>query len=541
MSNSRVRKKQVAEEKPAMSRQKSAMTSAQASGVLTDSFSGTLSDIEFCDKSGFFRRQKKQQRSLVAQLAQKQGNRHSQRALTALAEGAAAQNSSKEHSGVELSNQAHSSYIIMTKPAKQLQKDLHADWRFDQPGPGWSLRTAIVKVPWSNEFSTLYDRVITILITKPAFASFAAEKLGVIGPALHSFLIDCENNQISYEENSVVRLLVRSWADPSNVKLAENTMVGMAMVQTESRLPVGRGEQKQEKQKPQNNAPLGIRLKIANWESDYSFTEAVNTLENHTQAEISAILSRDRLNKDQWFCSYVSELYTGIDLPNIDELRYVLKILGSARKSLEEAKTNSDLIASKELIEDSFKLLQLAAWKYNQSHEKWVDYKKNVVVGAERAKRTVEVMIVVLSAATGGVGGTMIKTPSIFNYAATQATLTMTEKLGLQFGMSKYGEEMDVLDIIGKTSSAFLSSIMGGRLAEHFFGKWKTVFTANGIAPPKSMEVLVSRLGRHTLELLLNQSLDALRGKDVSVEDVLDKLVEKIAATIVDTISTLGP
>lgn len=120
MSNSQARSGHVQEEKLATSRQKSARTSAQALGTLTDSFSGTSSDIEFCDKSGFFRRQKIQQRSLVAQLAQQQGNRHVQQVLTTLAAGVASQNSAKEHSGVELSNQERSSNIIMTKPAKRL-------------------------------------------------------------------------------------------------------------------------------------------------------------------------------------------------------------------------------------------------------------------------------------------------------------------------------------------------------------------------------------------------------------------------------------
>ena len=75
------------------------------------------------------------------------------------------------------------------------------------------------------------------------------------------------------------------------------------------------------------------------------------------------------------------------------------------------------------------------------------------------------------------------------------------------------------------------------KLAEKFYGKLTATLTATELALPRLREVFTSKVGRHKLELLLNQVLDELKGTHASGEDVIQKLIDKVVAIPVATLT----
>jgi hypothetical protein len=328
-----------------------------------------------------------------------------------------------------------------------------------------------------------------------------------------------------------------NYSETSNYSIGKQENTG-TMVQRQ--LISGSGHEESEKAVAEKQpGPVGLLLSLDGEQWELSFTEAISTIKNWTDAEIAAIKRHRKLNEDQWIVSFWSEVFGGVELPSPSNFGKVYPILKEAEICSKEALSRSDPNQIKDWLETAGRLLNLAAYLYNSAHEEWREYKLEVVAGAELAKRTIEIAIVVLSAAAGGVGGTIGRSPSILNYAVTQAVLTGSEKLATEIGRNIFlGEEFDIVEIIGKSASSFVSCLIGGKLAEKFFGKLVTTITASGITPPAIHEILTSRVGRYNVELLLNEVLNELRGQHPNGEDIIQRLVDKLVAIPVDTLTT---
>ena len=207
------------------------------------------------------------------------------------------------------------------------------------------------------------------------------------------------------------------------------------------------------------------------------FLQAAKLVEGYTLAEHKACLRQvEIINRDQWFASFWSEVLGRVKPPSHQQWMWPRILLGSARAAFRRG--NKTFAVAK---------LRQAVSAFNSVHKKWVEYQQGLQKGAARSITTIEITIVVLSSVVSVGGGARLAGKSVqvlgrtmampakgaaLKMAATSAGLSAYTGTAKGVGLVAYGveKEIDVAKIALDAGTAFVTSLVGGKLSEKFLG-----------------------------------------------------------------------
>jgi len=217
-------------------------------------------------------------------------------------------------------------------------------------------------------------------------------------------------------------------------------------------------------EKKSDNWFVSLRFGHKTW--FLKFEPAVDMIRNYIKAEHKACKYLvNKINKDFWITSYFSELFGTTKPPDDRDWIYPINLLRSARSMYH----TGDFSRAQ-------RYLERARDQYDAVHKKWIEYRYGLEKGAERAITGMEITIVVVGAyATAGYGASLAArgaTRVLLKGATMSAGLSGYKTTAEQVGLVSYGVEkkLDVGKIVLDSVTAFLTSLIGGKLSDKFLG-----------------------------------------------------------------------
>ena len=207
------------------------------------------------------------------------------------------------------------------------------------------------------------------------------------------------------------------------------------------------------------------------------FLQAAKLVEGYTLAEHKACLRQvEIINRDQWFASFWSEVLGGVKPPTHQQWMWPRILLGSARAAFRRG--NKTFAITK---------FRQAVSAFNSVHKKWMKYQQGLQKGGARSITTIEITIIVLSTVVSVGAGARLAGKSVqvlgrtmampakgaaLKMAATSAGLSAYTGTAKGAGLVGYGveKEIDVAKIALDAGTAFVTSLVGGKLSEKFLG-----------------------------------------------------------------------